>query len=108
MGQFRYIARNLFTVIAIVDITNMQGIRSALVMESLIQQQAPIRFGIIYVTENYKETQDRLSSDNKNELKMNNALKMTRLLMYLTKEVSPRFAMGFLRSVYIIISLYFK
>jgi len=76
-GSFRYVARNFFTVVAFVNPETEEGGAIMHMIQTMITQSFPVRFGVVFVTEDlatFAEKQQR----NDATLEVNDGLKLAR------------------------------
>ncbi|KAG9290801.1 hypothetical protein G9A89_011764 [Geosiphon pyriformis] len=82
-GQMRYLRKNLFSVLYIVDLSTIEGLRMVEESDMFITKELPIRFGLVPL---FREKQD-------------DSVMMAKLLYYLTTKYEPSLALQFLSKV---------
>lgn len=97
-GSLRYIAKNFYTVVIFVDPATRRGIEFLTLIDQMISQNVPFRFGAVFVTDGYREYHSNLRSG-KTNIDNNLSAKIVRLFSRIRENHGTRSALQFFKSV---------
>ncbi|XP_028800912.1 UDP-glucose:glycoprotein glucosyltransferase isoform X2 [Neltuma alba] len=100
-GQLRYIRKNLFHAIYVLDPATTCGLESIDMILSLYENNLPMRFGIVLYSSNYvtKQIENRSSKENGDNSEDDISTKIMRLFFYIKENFGIQMAFQFLSNV---------
>eukprot|EP01116_Phalansterium_solitarium_P000089 TRINITY_DN10057_c0_g1_i1.p1 TRINITY_DN10057_c0_g1~~TRINITY_DN10057_c0_g1_i1.p1 ORF type:complete len:1540 (+),score=753.29 TRINITY_DN10057_c0_g1_i1:74-4693(+) len=98
-GSFRYVARNFFTAVVVINPTSEAGLHMFAVIDSMFRQNMPLRYGVLFATEDYRGYAQKLRATDEPELEITGALKAARLFLNVKQRFGSQQALFFMKEL---------